>query len=99
MTFNRKNAKISAVSDFRDSRGRSCSVKRKEFTFITRRPFWSPWGIKALSLHCLCPSSLTLNERFDGQNLLFLTLSDMGLLIKCQVTTKVHINFTNFAIF
>ena len=41
------------------------------FTFITRRPFWSPWGIKALSLYCLCPSSLTLNERFDGQNLLF----------------------------
>ena len=32
------------------------------FTFITRRPFWSPWGIKALSLHCLCPSSLTLNK-------------------------------------
>ena len=43
----------------------------RQFTFITRRPFWSPWGIKALSLHCLCPSSLTLNERFDGQNLLF----------------------------
>ena len=42
-----------------------------QFTFITRRPFWSPWGIKALSLHCLCPSSLTLNERFDGQNYLF----------------------------
>ena len=43
----------------------------QQFTLITRRPFWSPWGIKALSLHCLCPSSLTLNERFDGQNLLF----------------------------
>ena len=42
-----------------------------QFTFITQRPFWSPWGIKALSLHCLCPSSLTLNERLDGQNLLF----------------------------
>ena len=45
--------------------------KIQQFKFITRRPFWSPWGIKALSLHCLCPSSLTLNERFHGQNLLF----------------------------
>ena len=47
------------------------NMEEDQFTFITRRPFWSPWGIKALSLHCLCPSSLTLNERFDGQNLLF----------------------------
>ena len=30
--------------------------------------------LKALSLHCLCPSSLTLNERFAS------TLIDMGLL-------------------
>ena len=34
------------------------SVGNKDFVF-------------ALSLHCLCPSSLTLNERFDGQNLWF----------------------------
>ena len=43
----------------------------RKLTFITSRPFWGPWGIKALSLHCLCPFSLTLNERLDGQNLLF----------------------------
>ena len=47
------------------------SLQSKPFTSITQRPFWSPWGIKALSSHSLCPSSLTLNERFDGQNLLF----------------------------
>ena len=41
------------------------------FLFITRRPFWSPWGIKALSLHCLCPISLTLNEKLDLQNLIY----------------------------
>ena len=41
------------------------------FLFITRRPFWSPWGIKALSLHCLCPISLTLNEKLDVQNLIY----------------------------
>ena len=41
------------------------------FTFITLWPFWSLWRIKALSLYCLCASSLTLNERFDGQNLFF----------------------------
>ena len=40
-----------------------------QFTFITRWPFWSPWVIKALPLDCPCPSSLTLNERLDGQNL------------------------------
>ena len=34
------------------------SVGNKDFVF-------------ASSLHCLCPSSLTLNERFDGQNLWF----------------------------
>ena len=42
----------------------------RKLNFITSRPFWGPWGIKALSLHCLCPSSLTLNKRLDRQNLL-----------------------------
>ena len=56
-----------------------------QMTFITQRPFWSPWGIEALSLHCLCPSSLTLNERLDGQSSVC-TLSDMVLLLHATET-------------
>ena len=44
-----------------------CSI----LIFLTRRPFCGLWGITALSLHCVCPSGLTLNKMLNGQNLLF----------------------------
>ena len=59
---------------------RKCKECNMQYIFITRQLFWSPWGIKALSLHCLCTSSLTLNERLDMKAKSFVwTLSDMGL--------------------
>ena len=64
-------------------------------TFITQRPFWSPWGIEALSLHCLCLSSLTLNERLDGQSFVW-TLSDMGLLVTERAFAIIIIIIDNY---